>query len=173
MRQRISRASVVHLATHGYFHPTLAMSSGVLLAAPADQDIERTEDDGALQAWELGSTLPLTAELVVLSACETGRGEKVRGEGLVGLTRAFQAAGARSVVATHWKVADESTAELMVAFHGELRAGVEKDESLRRAMAGAASKAARSHPFFWAPFFLTGDPDSRISAGKSGRSQRP
>jgi CHAT domain-containing protein/tetratricopeptide (TPR) repeat protein len=166
VRKRLSRASVVHLATHGYFHPQLAMSSGVLLT-PAEQapGVGETNNDGALQAWEFGRTLPLQADLVVLSACETGRGEKVRGEGLVGLTRALQGAGARSVVATHWKVADESTAELMVSFHAKLRAGLSKDEALRKAMAETAANPETSHPFYWAPFFLTGDPASPLSPG--------
>jgi CHAT domain-containing protein/tetratricopeptide (TPR) repeat protein len=169
VREKLPTASVIHLATHGYFHPQLAMSSGVLLT-PAEQEpgVSETDNDGALQAWEFGRTLPLSADLVVLSACETGRGEKVRGEGLVGLTRALQGAGARSVVATHWKVADESTAELMVSFHAKLRAGLSKDEALRKAMAETAANPETSHPFFWAPFFLTGDPDSPLRIAGDG-----
>ena len=68
--------------------------------------------------------MKLRAELVVLSACDTGRGEKVQAEGIVGLTRALQYAGARSIVASQWKVADRSTAQLMVEFHRKLRAGL-------------------------------------------------
>ena len=102
---------------------------------------------------------------MVLSACETGRGEKVRGEGLVGLTRALQGA-ARSVVATHWKVADESTASLMVSFHEKLRKGLAKDEALRRAMAETAAKPGTGHPFYWAAFFLTGDADQPLALAR-------
>ncbi len=167
VRQKISRAAVVHFATHGYFHPHLAMSSGVLLTPPAaEPGSGETDDDGALQAWEFGRTLPLSAELVVLSACETGRGEKVRGEGLVGLTRAIQGAGARSVVATHWKVADESTASLMVTFHEKLQKGLAKDEALRRAMEQTAAKRDTRDPFFWAAFFLTGDPERSLAVAR-------
>jgi CHAT domain-containing protein/tetratricopeptide (TPR) repeat protein len=163
VRQRISRAAVVHLATHGYFHPRLAMSSGILLAPPeGEPGLDETDNDGALQAWEFGRTLPLDADLVVLSACETGRGERVRGEGLVGLTRALQGAGARSVVASHWKVADASTAALMVSFHEKLKEGLAKDEALRRAMMESAAGPATQHPYYWAAFFLTGDPDSPL-----------
>src|SRR5207248_675881 len=89
---------------------------------------------------------------------ETGLGGKVPGEGLVGLTRALQVAGARSVVASQWKVADASTKDLMVAFHRGLRAGLPKDEALRRAMAALQQKPETAHPYFWAPFLLTGDP---------------
>jgi CHAT domain-containing protein/Tfp pilus assembly protein PilF len=164
VREKLPRASVVHLATHGYLHPHLAMASGVLLTPPAGETaIDATDDDGALQAWEFGTSLPLHADLVVLSACETGRGEAARGEGLVGLTRALQAAGARSVVATHWQVADEAAAELMVRFHELLREGAPKDEALRKAMKVTAEREQTAHPFFWAPFFLTGDPDHPLT----------
>src|SRR5438874_3262882 len=112
--------------------------------------------------WEIISqpALRTHAELVVLSACETGLGDKVRGEGLVGLTRAFQVAGARSIVASQWTVADESTAWLMVRFHQLLRRGWDKDEALRKAMAELARNPNHpewSHPFYWAPFVLVGD----------------
>lgn len=167
VRGEISGAAVVHLATHGYFHPRLAMSSGVLLTPPTTEPAAgATDDDGALQAWEFGKTLPLRAQLVVLSGCETGRGDEARGEGLVGLTRALQGAGARSVVATHWKVADRSTARLMVAFHEALRAGLAKDEALRQAMAKIAQHDATSSPFYWAAFFLTGDADRPLALAK-------
>src|SRR5207249_3796589 len=112
---------------------------------------------GALQAWEI-MNLNLRAELVVLSACETARGENVRSDGIVGLTRALQIAGARSVVTSQWKVADASTARLMVAFHRNLRQGLAKDEALRRAMLLVQQDPKTAHPYFWAPFILTGDP---------------
>src|SRR5207244_12950237 len=113
-----------------------ARSSGVLLTVPEQEPpVGQTDNDGALQAWEIYSQLHLKAELVVLSACETGRGENVASEGIVGLTRALQYAGARSVLASLWKVADESTATLMVAFHRKLRQGLAKDEALRQALA--------------------------------------
>src|SRR5205814_1786808 len=100
VRARIGRADVVHLATHGFLHPVVAMSSGILLAAPSDTGSvasaaspePSTDNDGVLQAWEIQTQLNLRAELVVLSACETGLGGKVAGEGLVGLTRALQVA---------------------------------------------------------------------------------
>ncbi len=110
----------------------------------------------------------LDADLVVLSACETALGRELAGEGLLGLTRAFQLAGARAVLASLWPVADDSTAELMRRFHANLRAGMAKEEALRHAQldfirgaagdppAGAA-RAGLAHPFFWAAFQLYGD----------------
>src|SRR5262249_57005055 len=117
-----------------------------------------TGRDGVLQAWEIYSQMKLRAELVVLSACEMAKGEEVRAEGLVGMVRSLQYAGARSVVASQWKVADESTSALMVAFHRYLRQGLAKDEALRRAMAQV--RRSQPHPYYWAAFFLMGDPDN-------------
>jgi len=96
----------------------------------------------------------------VLSACDTGRGRVVPGEGLIGLTRALQYAGARSVVASQWQVPDQSTRTLMVAFHRLLQTGVAKDEALRRAMRQVQAQEGTAHPYYWAAFLLTGDPDN-------------
>jgi len=165
LRRNIQTADVIHLATHGYLHPVRAMSSGVLLTVPEKEPGPgETDNDGALQAWEIYSQLRLKAELVVLSGCETGRGQEVKGEGLIGLTRAFQYAGARSIVASQWKVADRSTAALMVAFHRSLRQGLPKDEALRQAMAHLRQRRATSDPYYWAPFILVGDSDNSVLA---------
>jgi len=165
LRQHIQTADVIHLATHGYLHPVRVMSSGVLLSVP-DKEPEpgETDNDGALQAWEIYSQLRLRAELVVLSGCETGRGQEVKGEGLIGLSRALQYAGARSIVASQWKVADRSTAALMVAFHRALRQGLPKDEALQKAMAQLRQSRTTSAPYFWAPFILVGDSDNSVLA---------
>src|SRR5262249_15615497 len=144
------------LATHGFFNPTQPMSSYVLMAVPEKTPPpEDTDKDGKLEAWELMSDprLRLKADLVVLSACETGLGATVRGEGLTGLTRALQVAGARSIVASQWEVNDRSTADLMVAFHqrlGDTQRKLRKDEALQQAM----KEIARTwpDPYYWAPF---------------------
>ncbi len=134
------------------------MSSGVRLAVPEREPVNgETDNDGALQAWEVFTQLQLRANLVVLSACETGVGAKIAGEGLIGLTRAFQAAGAVSVIATEWRVADRSTAHAMVQFHRRLRRGLAKDEALLQAMREVAADPATAHPYYWAPFVLMGD----------------
>jgi CHAT domain-containing protein len=89
----------------------------------------------------------------------TGRGAKVTGEGLIGLTRAWQYAGARTVVSSQWKVSDDSAAALMTAFHRHVLAGTEKDEALRRAMGEVAGsgKGSWSEPYHWAAFVMVGD----------------
>jgi CHAT domain-containing protein len=158
-RQHANAADVIHLATHGYFNPHRSTSSGLQLALPPrSSPTNHSDDDGALQAWEVFS-MHLGADLVVLSACETGVGSKVPGEGLVGLTRAFQVAGASSIVATQWRVADRSTATAMVSFHRALLKGLAKDEALRQAMRTLAGDSATADPRFWAPFVLVGGYD--------------
>jgi CHAT domain-containing protein len=116
-----------------------------------------TSDNGYWQAWEIFEQSRLRADLVVLSACDTGSGESVPGEGLIGLTRAFQYAGAKSIVVSLWSIEDESTATFMTAFYGELRKGVAKDVALQKAMVTVRNRPKWQHPFHWSPFILVGD----------------
>ena len=150
-----SGTSVVHFACHGLLDPDLPLSSGLALTIPANAEPGR--ENGLLQAWEILERVRLDADLVTLSACETGLGREVSGEGLIGLTRAFQFAGARSVLASLWPVADESTAALMEAFYRARLAGQTKDEALRQAQMELRSRPEFASPFFWAAFQLVGD----------------
>jgi CHAT domain-containing protein len=162
-RGRAREARIVHLATHGFYNRFRAMSSGVLLARPrTPNEGSDANTDGVLQAWEWISEpeLRLDADLVVLSACETGRGEDVEAEGLVGLTRALQIAGARSIVASQWQVNDRSAEVLMGAFHQRLRAGEAKDEALHQAMVTTSKRWPSPH--HWAAFLLVGDPRNHL-----------
>lgn len=135
----------LHVASHGEFFPDAPLQSRLRLARD-------TENDGLLTVGELYG-LRLDVEMVTLSACETGLGDLANGDEYVGLTRGFLFAGARSVVASMWKVDDASTLELMRAFYGDLHSAGRR-EALRRAQAAQASQ--RRHPFFWAAFQLTG-----------------
>jgi CHAT domain-containing protein len=168
VRKQIEGADVIEFATHGFLHPSVSMSSGVLLAPPSKESAG-TSDDGILQAWEIFSQLKLRAELVVLSACRSALGKSVKFEGIVGLTRALQYAGARSVVASQWSVEDKSSGELMISLHRNLRAGMQKDEALRQAMRAVRSDARTAHPYYWAPFVLMGDPRNPNLAAKEAR----
>jgi CHAT domain-containing protein/Tfp pilus assembly protein PilF len=145
----------LHFATHGLLDEQSPLSSALALTPPGDAAEGR--DNGLLQAWEIFERVRLDADLVVLSACQTGLGKEMGGEGLVGLTRAFQYAGARSVLASLWSVADTSTADLMTKFYSFLRHGRSKDDALRRAQVALIKSAEYSDPFYWAPFVLTGD----------------
>ena len=102
--------------------------------------------------------LELPADVVVLSGCRTALGRDVRGEGLVGLTRAFMSAGARTVIASLWPVDDAATAELMAQlYEGLLRRGLRPAAALREAQIHLWRGRARRAPYFWAAFQIQGD----------------
>jgi CHAT domain-containing protein len=115
-------------------------------------------DDGFLHVYEIFN-LDLSADLVVLSACESGLGKEVAGEGLIGVTRAFLYAGAPSVVVSLWRVADAVAPDLMLQFYENLDGGGGKAESLRQAKLSMIRKGGRyARPYYWAPFVLVGKP---------------
>ena len=135
----------VHFAGHGLLDEEHPERSGLLLAG------------GLLTVSDIFN-LDLNAGLVVLSACETA-GTEVRGEGLVGLTRAFFYAGSPSVIVTLWRVADRKTSDLMLRFYANLDQTGDKSEALRQAKLGMiARRGAFAHPYYWAPFILVGRP---------------
>jgi CHAT domain-containing protein/Tfp pilus assembly protein PilF len=148
-------ARIVHFATHGFVDDAFPLESGLALSIPARW--QEGADNGLLQAWEVFDQVRLDADLVTLSACQTGLGRQVVGEGLLGLIWAFQYAGARSVLASLWAVNDDATGELMRRFYGHLRAGRTRSESLRRAQVDLLRRPSTSAPFFWASFQLSGD----------------
>ena len=137
--------SLIHFATHGTFDPAAPLNSALLLAPDKDSD-------GRLTVGDL-YTLKLDANLVTLSACETALGKVANGDDVVGLTRGFLYAGARSIVASLWSVDDKATAELMTTFYGNL-ATQPRLEALRQAQVKV--RASFPHPFYWAAFQLTG-----------------
>ncbi|MCH9650081.1 MAG: CHAT domain-containing protein [Deltaproteobacteria bacterium] len=158
----------VHFAAHAYSDDRDPLSSAVVLTIPEQLTDDR--DNGLLQVWEIFERLRLDAELVVLSACETGLGETQGGDGLISLSRAFQYAGARTVAASLWRVPDRETAQLMLHFYRRLVAGQPKDAALRGAQLslirdpiqvtnrrGELVKSDASAPYYWAAFQIYGD----------------
>lgn len=149
-------ARYVHFACHGFLDERIPLNSGLALTTRAEP--REGQDNGLLQAWEVFERVRVDADLVTLSACDSGLGQEMGGEGLIGLTRAFQYAGARSVLASLWAVPDRSTMELMQAFYQGLRRGLSKDEALRQAQVAAVRKGGvASRPLRWAAFQLFGD----------------
>jgi CHAT domain-containing protein len=190
----------LHLATHGYFAPAklrsmLAQSaddarqrgfatrqdvagyhpgllSGIVLAG-ANRPIAVDRDDGILTALEVGELNLSLVELVTLSACETGLGQAAGGEGVLGLQRAFQVAGAKTVVASLWSVRDDATRSLMIDFYDNLwNKKLSKIEALRQAQLTMLREGIhrglklednqqpadnRLPPYYWAAFVLSGD----------------
>jgi CHAT domain-containing protein/tetratricopeptide (TPR) repeat protein len=151
------QARRLHFACHGLLDERFPLNSALAFSIP--EHPEEGRDNGLLQAWEIFESVRLDADLVTLSACDTGLGKEMGGEGLVGLVRAFQFAGARSVVASLWSVADVSTAMLMKRFYTYLRQGKTKDEALRAAQLDLihSKRGELSRPYNWAGFALYGD----------------
>jgi CHAT domain-containing protein len=147
-------ARILHFASHALVDGEQPAYSALLMSASPDTE---PAEDGLLQVHEIFN-LDLDADLVVLSACETALGRRVRGEGLIGLTQAFLYAGARSVSVSLWPVADESTADLMVAFYRRVNAGESEAEALREAKLDLIRSPRQGHPYYWAPFVLVGNP---------------
>jgi len=148
----LAGARFVHFATHGIVDEDHPDFSGLALSATDGE-----AGDGFLQVAEIFN-LHLDADLVVLSACETGLGRMVRGEGLLGLTRAFLYAGASSLVVSLWSVADRSTSELMKRFYGSLvNEKQSRSVALKDAKLSMLDDPEFAHPFNWAPFVLIGD----------------
>jgi CHAT domain-containing protein len=150
-RLDLSRYSVVHIASHGWIDSSLPSRSGLVLGMEPD-----SSEDGILEVREI-FRLPLRANLVTLSACQSGLGKLTTGEGMSGLTHAFFYAGARSVVATLWNVNDEATADFMSIFYRHLERGESKAEALRLSKLELSRNARYGHPYFWAAYILTGE----------------
>lgn len=150
----LSRYRIVHLATHAYFDSERPELSAILLSLV---DETGQPQDGFLRAHEVYN-FNLPAELVVLSACETGLGKQVRGEGLIGLTRGFMYAGAARVVVTLWSVSDKGTSELMARFYRNLLQEKQRPAAALRAAQISLWKERRwQAPYYWAPFVLQGE----------------
>jgi CHAT domain-containing protein len=152
----LSQYRIVHFATHGFLNSRHPELSGIVLSL-IDERAE--EQDGFLRAHQIYD-LKLPADLVVLSGCRTGLGKEIRGEGLIGLTRAFMHAGSARVLVSLWDVNDEATSELMRRFYAGLL-GPEKlspAAALRAAQISMSADKRWSSPYYWAGFILQGEP---------------
>jgi CHAT domain-containing protein len=148
--KEIQNYNYLHLATHGIVDSNEPAQSEIFLNAGESED-------GNLFCREI-YTMNLNADLVVLSACETGLGKFSKGEGVIGLSRALTYAGAKNIVVSFWKVSDESTAELMINFYKHLIECKEQNFSaaLRQAKVDIIKSGKYSSPYYWAPFVLIG-----------------
>jgi tetratricopeptide (TPR) repeat protein len=146
----------VHFATHAVLDEDVPGRSGLLTSLAENRD---SAEDGILQARDI-ARLHVPAELVTLSACQTGLGRVVDGEGVLGLALAFQQAGANGLVVSLWSVSDVSTATFMTAFYGGLGRGSSHARALRAARAEMLrhSNPLLRHPYHWAGFVLIGAP---------------
>ncbi|MGB9179477.1 MAG: CHAT domain-containing tetratricopeptide repeat protein [Pyrinomonadaceae bacterium] len=172
MSAQLGQYQIVHFATHGLIDSKRPELSGIVLSLVDEQGNPK---DGFLQLHDIYN-LNLSAKLVVLSACDTGLGKDVKGEGLIGLTRGFMYAGSKSVMASLWKVDDQATAELMSHFYrAMLKERLSPAAALRSAQV-AMWKEPRWHmPYYWAAFVLQGEYSESIQINqvKQGANKLP
>lgn len=145
--QTLNQYDVIHFATHGVAFSERPQDSFLLLG--------RDPECGEFLTARMATGLDLKADLVTLSACETGMG-RVTGDGMVGLARAFIVAGARTVVMSQWSVDDQATEKLMTTFYRAYVRGANKPSALREAMAEVRKEPRWASPLYWAPFVLFG-----------------
>ncbi|WP_240360439.1 CHAT domain-containing tetratricopeptide repeat protein [Pyxidicoccus caerfyrddinensis] len=177
----LSTPGILHLATHGFFlddapaapqsravgtfgalgedplasrPPDPLLRSGLLLAGEVASASSTPPDHALVTALELAGLDLWGTQLVVLSACDTGRGDVKLGQGVYGLRRSFIVAGAETVVMSLWQVKDDTTTQLMEAYYRNLLAGQGRASALREAM--RSLRASRPHPHYWAPFIVLG-----------------
>ena len=158
--QPLSTFKIIHLAVHAVATPDFPDRAALILGRDT-----RSEDDGLLQAREIAQ-LPLNAELVTLSACDTAEGKLQGEEGTASLVRAFLVAGAKSVVAALWSVDDLSTVALMKQFYAHLARKEDEASALRNAKLDLLNQLGDRSPFYWADFTLTGDGAKPVTSSK-------
>lgn len=174
----------LHIATHGYFLSEKTDIVGSSIFAPVisetaqwETSLERSglalagfdngvlspyttsDSDGVVTSYELASMDLQNTDLVVLSACDTGVGDVLLGEGVLGLHRSLKIAGAQTVVMSLWEVGDWATKELMVSFYRHLLEGETKETALRKAILLLKQNPSFSNPYYWGGFILTGNPE--------------
>ena len=172
-----SPPEILHMATHGYYCPdgvntqgngvsNPLLGSGLVLSGANRvlENLSRTEgqgEDGILTSLEISGLNLAGTDLAVLSACQSGSGEVMSGEGIFGLRRAFQHAGVRSIIMSLWSIPDKQTRQFMTYFYGEWLSGELKSEALRNAslriISDRREKYGAAHPLFWGGFILAGD----------------
>jgi CHAT domain-containing protein len=178
--KRLNSPRILHVATHGFFLPNIKqdlrdartfqsadgtvrlpvtenplLRSGLALANA--NRLESDKEDGVLTALETSGLNLWGIRLVVLSACETGLGDVLNGEGVFGLRRTLVTAGSESQLMTLWKVDDLATKDLMVDYYHRLVSREGRSEALRQAQLAMLSNPKRQHPFYWASFIASGD----------------
>ena len=155
-QHNLKNYKIIHFATHSEIDNEAPFRSHVLLSLDEDPT-----EDGILQAREIYN-LELNSDLVTLSACETGLGKLIRGEGIEGLNRAFFYAGTSSVLMSLWPVNDQATFQLMERFYTHLKNSNSIVDSIRNAKLEMIESDILSHPFYWAGFIATGKTDHVI-----------
>ena len=153
VREHISEFNIIHIASHGEFDPVNPLMSAIKLASPKDTNGAKPKSDGNLEAGEIFG-MTITADMVFLSACQTGLGKITAGDDVVGLNRSFFFAGTHTVISSLWRVSDVSTAVMIKTFY-RLYRNQNKADCLRKAAMHV--KTHYPHPGYWGAFTLVGD----------------
>jgi len=148
--------SILHFATHGLVDPNVPQLSALVLSQPSAAAKKAGAEDGYLTMGEVMG-LDLGSELVMLSACETGLGRIVSGEGVTGLTQSFLMAGAKNISVTLWSISDEATRDFMLRFYSRVKEGKPYKQALLETKRALLREGTRAEPYYWAPFVLYGE----------------
>jgi len=152
-KEEVKDREIIHIATHAFIDTEYPMKSRLIMASS-----DTSAEDGKLYAWELFN-MDMDAELAALSACNTGRGKTINGEGVMSLGRAFAYAGCPSLLISLWNVHDQVSVDLMEQFYRSLDKGMAKDEALRQSKLNylASADGITAHPYYWAGMITMGD----------------
>ena len=156
----LSNFNIIHFATHSIVADKRPDRSAIILSLDKDK-----QEDGFLQVREIYN-LKLNADLITLSACQTGLGQYIRGEGIEGLNRAFFYAGASAVLMSLWSVNDQATSQLMERFYTHINSSKTIMDSLRLAKLELVKSNILSHPYYWGGFIVSGDSARKIFPNK-------
>lgn len=164
VKEKASDFAILHFATHGILNSKKPILSSLAFSEDSD-----SIESNFWQAYEI-SKMQLNANLVVLSACETGFGEFEKGNGIASLARAFMYAGASSLIVSLWQVNDYATSEIMNNLYENLANGMRKDKALRLAKIKymKSTEGIMAHPVFWSPFIQIGNTNSVYVSKKGG-----
>jgi CHAT domain-containing protein len=166
MNAHLGEYQIVHFATHGFLNSEHPELSGIVLTMVDRNGVEK---NGMMPLHDIYS-MDLSAELTVLSACQTALGQDIRGEGFVGLTHSFISAGSKSVVASLWKVDDRATAALMdELYQSMLQKGMTPAAALRAAKLKVMQDHRWNNPYFWAGFVVQGEYTNHITIESNSR----
>ena len=152
----LSDYRIIHFAAHGLIDDQKPARSAIVLTLDNDPT-----EDGFLQMREVFN-LKMNSDLIVLSSCQTGLGQFIRGEGIEGIGRAFFFAGASSVLMTLWTINDQVSSQFMERFYFHLKSSESSAQALRQVKLEMVDSGVVSHPYYWAPFILTGDGSSKV-----------
>ena len=154
-KRQATKSRIIHISSHANVNDVNPMYSRIVLAVDSDRE---SQEDGFLEVAELFN-MDLSAEMVVLSACETGIGKLYRGEGIVSLAQGFFFAGTQSIITTLWRVNDASTYKIMATFYEQLKNGQPKDAALRQSKLTYLdnSDQLHQHPFYWSGIIPIGN----------------